>query len=79
MRDKRERNRIATYTNSNLVNVKKVIVKSNKGYYMVLLVELVDTTACEAVESNLVRVQVSCSTHRSFELFTRRMRGLDEE
>lgn len=71
--------RVAPFVKSKLEQGKYVLVKSDKGYYMVLLVELVDTTACEAVENNLVRVQVSCSTRHSFELFTRRMRGLDEE
>lgn len=70
--------RVAPFVKSKLEH-RYVLVKSDKGYYTVLLVKLVDTTACEAVESNLVRVQISCSTRHSFELFTRRMRGLDEE
>lgn len=70
--------RVAPFVKSKLEH-RYVLAKSDKGYYMVLLVELVDTTACEAVERNLVRVRPPCSTHHSFELFTRRMRRLDEE
>ena len=69
--------RVAPFVKSKLEHG-YVLVKSDKGYYMVVLAEMVDATACEAVERNLVWVRSPCITHLSFELSTRRMRESDK-